>query len=230
MINLPKIFKDQSKIIYFFSPGMCCGLRRTQVCADAAEILKSCGSMLFIINPVVFKDTIVSERKMFLKNLAKETGGRYYDGKKEEIAQEITKVNRSYYEIAFPDDPGEESGTHSIFIKSKIAGITLNSIRKVSRGKSYEEMDNIEIIGILTKIKGIGTWSAEMFLIFCLNRLDVLPLDDVGFKKSLIKSYSLEAVPEKEEILKISKKWGQYKSIAVWYLWQSLNRAEKQST
>jgi DNA-3-methyladenine glycosylase II len=80
-----------------------------------------------------------------------------------------------------------------------------------------------EIIQILTAIRGIGRWSAQMFLIFGLNRLNVLPLNDLGLKKSIQKNYSLSKLPDTEEILKLSKKWEPYKSIASWYLWQATN-------
>ncbi|MCX6198594.1 MAG: DNA-3-methyladenine glycosylase 2 family protein [Bacteroidetes bacterium] len=80
-----------------------------------------------------------------------------------------------------------------------------------------------QIIQELTKIKGVGIWTAQMFLIFSLNRLDVLPLEDVGFKNSVKLHYGLKHEPDKETLLKLSKKWGNYKSIAVWYLWQALD-------
>ncbi len=85
-------------------------------------------------------------------------------------------------------------------------------------------LEDEEVINQLTSVRGIGKWSAEMFLIFCLNRLNVLPLDDVGFRNSIKHNYKLKQKPSKEEVLEISKKWVPYRSIAVWYLWQSLNK------
>lgn len=86
-----------------------------------------------------------------------------------------------------------------------------------------------ELIEILTELKGIGRWSAQMFLIFCLIRLDVLPLDDVGFRKAIQINYGFNELPSKKEIANISKKWGSYRSIAAWYLWQSINKKKMNS-
>lgn len=82
-----------------------------------------------------------------------------------------------------------------------------------------------EIIIQLTQIKGIGRWTAEMFLIFSLGRLDVLPVGDLGLKKGIQRLYSLEELPEKEQIEHIAKKWKPYRSVATWYLWRSLDES-----
>jgi DNA-3-methyladenine glycosylase II len=81
-----------------------------------------------------------------------------------------------------------------------------------------------EIISELVKVKGIGRWTAEMFLIFCLKREDVIPLGDLGVKKAIQKLYSLPELPTNEYILEVSSKWKPYRSIATWYLWKSLSR------
>ena len=81
-----------------------------------------------------------------------------------------------------------------------------------------------EVIEQLTIVKGIGRWTAEMFLIFSLGRQDVLPVGDLGLKKGIQKLYSLSELPEKEEMEKIAQKWRPYRSVATWYLWRSLNQ------
>ena len=91
------------------------------------------------------------------------------------------------------------------------------------RLRAFSEEDNERLISYLTTFRGIGRWSAEMFLIFCLNRPNILPLDDVGFKKALMLRYGLPKRPNDLVIKRISKNWGSYMSIAVWYLWQSVN-------
>lgn len=90
--------------------------------------------------------------------------------------------------------------------------------------KEIPYMNDIDIIRFLSEIRGIGRWSSKMFLIFCLNRLNILPLDDFGLKRAIMKYYELEELPTKDRILNIAQKWGSYRTIAVWYLWQSLNR------
>ena len=83
---------------------------------------------------------------------------------------------------------------------------------------------NDEIINELTKIKGIGVWTAHMFLIFTLGRLDVLPVGDLGIKNAIKKNYRLKELPNESQIATLckKKKWKPYQSIASWYLWMSL--------
>ena len=86
------------------------------------------------------------------------------------------------------------------------------------------KLQDEEVITELVKVKGIGRWTAEMFLIFSLNRADVIPLDDLGIKKAIQKLYSLSDLPTHEYMLEVSSKWKPYRSIATWYLWKSLSR------
>jgi DNA-3-methyladenine glycosylase II len=81
-----------------------------------------------------------------------------------------------------------------------------------------------EIIADFTQVKGIGVWTVQMFLIFTLARPDVLPLDDLGIKKGIVKIYNLKELPDEEKIKSIAKKynWSPYSSIASWYIWRSL--------
>lgn len=82
-----------------------------------------------------------------------------------------------------------------------------------------------EIINELIQVKGIGVWTAHMFLIFCLGRLNVLPVGDFGFKNAVKKNYNLRKFPTEKKIIEISRKnsWAPYQSVAAWYLWQSLS-------
>jgi DNA-3-methyladenine glycosylase II len=87
----------------------------------------------------------------------------------------------------------------------------------------FDEQDDEKLIKYLQGMRGIGRWSAEMFLIFCLNRLNILPLDDVGFKRAVKVSYNLSRSPSERTLRRLSKRWDPYRSIAVWYLWQSID-------
>jgi len=82
-------------------------------------------------------------------------------------------------------------------------------------------LDDQQVIDELIKIKGIGKWSAEMFLIFHLGRLDVWPVDDLGLQKGVQQLLNLDQRPDKKALVEIGKKWRPYRSIATWYLWQS---------
>ena len=86
------------------------------------------------------------------------------------------------------------------------------------------EMTDEEIIAQLIQVKGIGRWTAEMFLIFCLGRLDVLPVADLGIRKAMQKIYALPALPKPSEMLAISQPWRPYRSVATLYLWKSVSK------
>ena len=79
-----------------------------------------------------------------------------------------------------------------------------------------------EVIAALTSVKGIGRWTAEMFLMFRLHRPDVLPLGDLGIVKAVQRAYKLRAVPSPERLTKLGETWRPYRSVACWYLWASL--------
>jgi DNA-3-methyladenine glycosylase II len=79
-----------------------------------------------------------------------------------------------------------------------------------------------EVIERLTAVTGVGKWTAEMFLIFRLQRPDVLPADDLGIARAVQKQYRLRSRPNARRILQIGEPWRPFRSIASWYLWQSL--------
>ncbi|MGI0049904.1 MAG: DNA-3-methyladenine glycosylase family protein [Nitrososphaera sp.] len=86
------------------------------------------------------------------------------------------------------------------------------------------EMPDEQVIEQLDQVKGIGRWTAEMFLIFCLGRPDVLPVGDLGLRKAMQKVYSLAELPSPENMRNIAQPWKPYCSIATWYLWKSLEK------
>jgi DNA-3-methyladenine glycosylase II len=78
-----------------------------------------------------------------------------------------------------------------------------------------------EVIEHLMPVCGIGRWTAEMFLIFALGRLDVLPLGDLGFRVGVQRQLGLEEVPDKTRLVEIAELWRPYRTVATWYLWRS---------
>jgi DNA-3-methyladenine glycosylase II len=79
-----------------------------------------------------------------------------------------------------------------------------------------------EVIARLTQVKGIGVWTAHMFLIFALQRPNVFPTGDLGIRNALQKAFALEAPPTPDQMLQLSAAWHPYCSVATWYLWRSL--------
>ncbi|MGD0539886.1 MAG: DNA-3-methyladenine glycosylase [Tepidisphaeraceae bacterium] len=92
--------------------------------------------------------------------------------------------------------------------------------------RRLSRMSDEEVIESLTAVKGIGRWTAEMFLIFVLNRPDVLPVDDLGLQKAVKSAYGLAQLPKKAELTKLAEVWRPYRSIATWYLWRAADASD----
>ncbi len=82
-------------------------------------------------------------------------------------------------------------------------------------------LDNEEIVEQLTAVHGIGRWTAEMFLIFSLNRLDVLPIGDLGLQLALKKIYGMRKLPTARRMHALGKKWHPMETVATWYAWRT---------
>jgi len=109
----------------------------------------------------------------------------------------------------------------------KVSYIKDLSRRIESKELRLDYMKNLsdeKVVAQLTEVKGIGRWTAEMFLIFSLGRLDVLPVGDLGLKRGIQKMYSLDDLPEKDQIEQIAEKWRPYRTVATWYLWRGINQ------
>lgn len=85
------------------------------------------------------------------------------------------------------------------------------------------DLPDDEVIAALTSVKGIGRWTAEMFLMFRLHRPDVLPLGDLGIIKAVQRAYKLRLAPTPVRLTRLGEKWRPYRSVACWYLWASLD-------
>jgi DNA-3-methyladenine glycosylase II len=84
-------------------------------------------------------------------------------------------------------------------------------------------LDDEAVIEALTSVKGVGRWTAEMFLIFRLQRPDVLPLGDLGIVRAVQRAYKLRKAPSADRLARIGEAWRPYRSVACWYPWASLN-------
>jgi DNA-3-methyladenine glycosylase II len=89
--------------------------------------------------------------------------------------------------------------------------------------RSLSELSDEEVIKRLTQVKGIGVWTAHMFLMFSLRRPDVLPVGDLGVQMAIRKHYRKRKLPKPAQMEKIAKSWSPYRSVACWYLWRSLD-------
>jgi DNA-3-methyladenine glycosylase II len=85
-----------------------------------------------------------------------------------------------------------------------------------------DELSDEEVIAELVAVKGLGPWSADLFLMFQLQRPDVLPVDDLGIRRAVMGRYALEAMPTPAEVERIGERWRPYRTLASLFLWRSL--------
>jgi DNA-3-methyladenine glycosylase II len=112
-------------------------------------------------------------------------------------------------------------------ISRQKAGYLRDLAQKVAAGAvpldALDAMSDDDVVVALTQVKGIGRWTAEMFLIFRLLRPDVFPVDDLGIVTAIQRAYGLRKRPKADRLTKIAEAWRPYRSIAAWYLWRSLD-------
>tara|TARA_Y100000590_G_scaffold248099_1_gene278833 strand:+ start:44 stop:670 length:627 start_codon:yes stop_codon:yes gene_type:complete len=107
----------------------------------------------------------------------------------------------------------------------------LKNIAKAFKNKSFEvtklkKMNDIEAINYITKLKGLGVWSAEMFLMFNLNRPNIFPVKDIGLLRAISKNYKTVYPPSKKFLEKISKTHYGYRTVFTWYMWRSIDPSD----
>ncbi|MDE3196320.1 MAG: DNA-3-methyladenine glycosylase 2 family protein [Acidobacteriota bacterium] len=94
----------------------------------------------------------------------------------------------------------------------------------------FEKLGNLDdtaVVEHLTQVKGVGVWTAQMFLMFALRRPDVLPVADLGIRAAMKRAYGLAELPKPPEMEAIAARWKPYTSAACWYLWRSLEQKEE---
>jgi DNA-3-methyladenine glycosylase II len=109
--------------------------------------------------------------------------------------------------------------------RQKIAALTDLAIHVASRKISFAKLKKLEdlaVIESLSQVRGVGVWTVQMFLMFALERPNVMPTGDLGIRSAIRKAYGLETMPTPAEVLKYAEKWQPYCTIASWYLWRSL--------
>lgn len=89
--------------------------------------------------------------------------------------------------------------------------------------ESLHELDDAEVLETLTAVRGIGEWTAQMFLMFRLGRPDVLPVLDLGVQKAVQLIYGMRSLPKPQRVAKVGGCWAPYRTIASWYLWRRVD-------
>jgi DNA-3-methyladenine glycosylase II len=115
----------------------------------------------------------------------------------------------------------------SVGVSPQKAGYLLDLACKTADGaicfRKFARKTDEEIIAELTQVKGIGVWTAQMFLIFSAGRPDVFPHDDLGVRVAIKELYRLRKLPDKERSHRIARPWRPYASVASWYCWRYLD-------
>jgi DNA-3-methyladenine glycosylase II len=122
----------------------------------------------------------------------------------------------------------------SVGLSPQKASYVADLAAKVNDGtidlRQIARLSDERIVDQLTHVKGIGRWTAQMFLIFSLGRLDVFPHDDLGVRTAIRDRYGLAALPDKSTAVAIAAPWRPYATVASWYCWRTLDLARKTET
>jgi DNA-3-methyladenine glycosylase II len=94
--------------------------------------------------------------------------------------------------------------------------------------ETVDQMTDDELIDHLVQVKGIGRWTAQMFLMFRLGRRDVLPELDLGIQNAIRRAYNKRKRPSPKDVKKIGARWSPHSTVACWYLWRSLENGDGQ--
>jgi len=145
-------------------------------------------------------------------------------------AKAISNRFHSLYGKSFPKPIDVINTSDSKLRKTGLSRPKIKYIKELSKAieakklkmRSLSRLKDEEVIKQLTQVKGIGRWTAEMFLIFSLGRMDVLPVGDLGLRKGVQRYNSADEIPNTAEIEKLAERWRPYRTVATWYLWKSL--------
>lgn len=144
-------------------------------------------------------------------------------------ARAISGRFRKLYDAPYPK-PADVLATPSPILRR--AGL---SVRKVECIKEISQMiedgrirlnktgrmSDEEIKEMLIQVRGVGRWTVEIFLMFGLGRMDVLPVGDLGLRKGVRRFYNLPKMPSEDEVERIGKRWRPYRTVATWYIWKA---------
>ncbi len=145
-------------------------------------------------------------------------------------AKAISNRFRSLYGKLFPKPIDVINTSDSKLRKTGLSRMKIEYIKELSKAieakklkmRSISKLSDEEVVEQLTQIKGIGRWTAEMFLIFSLGRMDVLAVGDLGLRIGIQLYNSADELPNAAEFEKLGERWRPYRTVATWYLWKSL--------
>lgn len=139
----------------------------------------------------------------------------------ERLVKEITQITPAHVSAA------DVARLRTCGLSGQKSAYLLDLAQRFSSGaldpRRWSALDDEALIAELTQVKGIGRWTAEMFLIFYMARPDVLPVDDIGLQRAMSLHYNAGRPMSKLKMGRIGKGWAPWRSVATWYLWRSLD-------
>jgi len=137
---------------------------------------------------------------------------------------------RAMFDSETPLPPQIAAAEHDALRKAGLSNQKAKYVRNLAEHslngslpvESLHELGDQDIIDALTQVKGIGRWSAQMFLMFRLGRPDVLPDLDLGVQKGIQRAYRMRKLPGPKKVLEVGSKWAPYRTIGSWYMWRVL--------
>jgi len=136
-------------------------------------------------------------------------------------------VGRSFSATAFPKVEPETLRACGLS-QQKLASLTDLAERVASRQINFRKLpnlDNDEVLEALTQVRGVGVWTAQIFMMFALQRPNILPVGDFGIRNAVRQAYGLKEMPKPADLQKIAEPWHPHCTVASWYLWRSLDGA-----
>lgn len=148
-----------------------------------------------------------------------------------QAARSITTRFYGLFDGSAPNPEGvwelSDSGLRSVGLsRQKVAylkDLSKHFVEKSIRPHQLPHLSNEDVIVNLTRVHGIGRWTAEMFLIFSLHRMDVLPVADLGLQNAVKILYGLKSQPTLKKIRSLGKKWNPLETVATWYAWRKID-------
>jgi len=126
----------------------------------------------------------------------------------------------------------DDSALRGVGFSGQKVGYLRDLCTRIGDGRlQLDELETLEdelVVERLTSVKGFGRWTAEMFLMFRLHRPDVLPVGDLGIVNAMQRLYRLRTRPDPKKMLKLGEAWRPYRSVACWYLWQTLKETKNE--
>jgi DNA-3-methyladenine glycosylase II len=110
--------------------------------------------------------------------------------------------------------------------RTYLRDLTRQTLEGTVNFRGFSRMDDEAIIEQLTQVKGVGRWTAQMFLLFSLGRPDVFAPDDLGIRNAMIRLYDLPADPDRSLLEEVAAAWRPHRSVASWYLWRTLDQKQ----